>query len=145
MQTLLYKKNYSILIPILFLLIGISFWGGRHLFIADAVLSAPYVEFDDSMKLNNYKQIVDRPDFAYVYQFFKQIYQKHSFEKLKPQKSLIIPQIIHIMWLGKKLPEEYRPYVASWRKFHPNWTILFWTDNPINYDQGTKVVHTFDQ
>jgi mannosyltransferase OCH1-like enzyme len=145
MQSLLYKKNYSVLIPVLFLLIGISFWVGHHYFTTDGVLPAPYVEFNQSMKFNDFKQIADRSDFSYAYNFFKQIYEKNSFQKLQPQKALIIPQIIHIMWLGKKLPEEYRPYVISWRKFHPNWTILFWTDNPINYDQGTKVVHTFDQ
>lgn len=146
MQLLLYKKNYSVLIPILFLLIGASFWIRHQFIVSDPVFSAPiYVEFDDSMKLNHFKQMLERSDFAYVYKFFKQIYEENSFQKLQPQKALIIPQIIHIMWLGKKLPEEYQPYVASWRKFHPNWTILFWTDNPINYNQGNEVMYTFDQ
>jgi mannosyltransferase OCH1-like enzyme len=146
MQLLLAKKNYSVLIPVLFILIGIAFWVGHKYIVSDTPLPAPiHVDFDESMKLNDFKAMLDRSDFAYVYKFFKQVYQKNSFQSLQPQKSLIIPQIIHIMWLGKKLPEEYEPYVASWRKFHPSWTILFWTDNPINYDQGTQVVHTFDE
>lgn len=146
MQALIAKKNYSVLIPILFIVIGIAFWIGHNYVVPDTILPVPiHVDFDESMKLHDFKAMLDRSDFAYVYKFFKQVYQKNSFEHLQPQKGLIIPQIIHIMWLGKKLPEEYEPYVASWRKFHPSWTILFWTDNPINYDQGTHVVHTFDE
>ena len=48
------------------------------------------------------------------------------------------------MWLGGKLPQEFERYVESWYTHHPDWTILFWTDNEKNYDRGTKIVRSFD-
>lgn len=108
-------------------------------------LIANYVAFDDSMNLSQFPQILNRSDFVYVYNFFKAIYEQNSFDKQKPQETTRIPKIIHVMWLGGKLPEEFEPYVQSWAKFHPDWTILFWTDNNLNYDQGNEVAYNFDQ
>ena len=104
-----------------------------------------YVPFDESMLLNQYKTILDRPDFRYVYTFFKDIYEKHSFAQLKPEQVTRIPNILHIMWLGGKVPSEYDAYVASWRNYHPDWTVLFWTDTDLNYDQGTEVMYSFGE
>ncbi len=108
-------------------------------------LQGMYVPFDESMQLEHYASTMDRPDFSYVYNFFKDIYEKNSFDKVAPQSESRIPKIIHVMWLGGKLPEEYVRYVESWKKYHPKWTILFWTDSATNYNQAVEIVHTFDQ
>ncbi len=96
------------------------------------------------MQIARYSEVLTRADYKRVYDIFKQLYEQNSFDHLKPAQTARIPKIIHIMWLGGKLPREYESYVQSWRTFHPDWTILFWTDNQLNYDQGTKVVHAFD-
>jgi mannosyltransferase OCH1-like enzyme len=104
-----------------------------------------YIPFDNSMQLPSFSTILQRPDFAYVYDVFKTVYEKNSFANVVPSQQVRIPTIIHIMWLGGKLPQEYIKYVTSWSVFHPQWTILFWTDSSSNYDQGTEVVYTFDE
>lgn len=104
-----------------------------------------YIPFDISMQLDQFPTIINRPDFSYVYTTCKDLYEKNSFAKVTPSATTRIPKIIHVMWLGGKLPNEYTRYVASWPLYHPQWTILFWTDNALNYDQGTEVVYTFDE
>lgn len=113
---------------------------------AKAVMaSGIYIPFDTSMQLQQFPMVMHRPDFSYVYHAFKELYEKHSFAKVTPSPTTRIPKIIHIMWLGGKLPSEYSHYVASWKEYHPQWTILFWTDSPLNYDQGNEVITTFDE
>jgi inositol phosphorylceramide mannosyltransferase catalytic subunit len=44
------------------------------------------------------------------------------------QDSYRIPKILHFIWLGSPLPKADQEMIASWRKFHPSWTIYVWTD-----------------
>lgn len=109
------------------------------------VTSGVYIPFDISMQLDQFPSLAQRPDFSYVYNTCKELYEKNSFAKVIPSSTPRIPKIIHIMWLGGKLPTEYTRYVSSWSFYHPGWTILFWTDNKLNYDQGKEVVYSFDE
>ena len=107
-------------------------------------LQAQYVAFDESMLCDRYDELLQRSDFQYVYQCFKDLYEKNSFAHLQPQQTTRIPKILHLMWLGGKVPSEFDAYIASWKRYHPQWTVLFWTDNDANYDQGSEVVSSFD-
>lgn len=113
--------------------------------LAKAIAKGPYMPFDQSMQLAQFPAIMERRDFCYVYNFLKDLYEKNSFANVDPSAQVRIPKIIHIMWLGGKLPNEYREYVESWKKFHPDWITIFWTDNSLNYDQGKEVLYTFGQ
>ncbi len=113
--------------------------------VAKMVAAGVYIPFDVSMQLEQFPAVMNRPDFPYVYNTFKDLYEKNSFAKLAPSPMARIPKIIHIMWLGGKLPNEYTRYVTSWATYHPEWTILFWTDNALNYHQGKEVMYTFDE
>ena len=42
----------------------------------------------------------------------------------------MIPRIIHQIWLDNPLPDYLVPYMLSWRKLHPDWTHLLWTNVP---------------
>lgn len=45
----------------------------------------------------------------------------------------MIPKIIHYCWFGgNPLPEEYRKYLASWKKFCPDYEIKEWNEE--NFD-----------
>lgn len=52
-----------------------------------------------------------------------------------------IPKIIHQIWIGSPLPDKYIPLIESWRRYHPDWTVLLWNDadiealNLVNKDQ----------
>lgn len=43
----------------------------------------------------------------------------------------MIPKTIHQVWLGTKpIPEELIGYAGAWRKHHPEWDLILWTDRP---------------
>ncbi|MBS0654443.1 MAG: hypothetical protein JSR46_01580 [Verrucomicrobia bacterium] len=45
-------------------------------------------------------------------------------------KQVRIPHIIHFVWVGPKpFPEKSIENVASWKKYHPDWQLFFWTDS----------------
>lgn len=104
-----------------------------------------YIDFNSSMQVTSYPDLMKRGDVQYVLNVFRSLYDQNNFKKITPSSTPKIPFIIHIMWLGGRLPDEYRAYVQSWHTFHPQWTFIFWTDNEKNYEQGTIVAHSFEE
>jgi mannosyltransferase OCH1-like enzyme len=96
-----------------------------------------HVDFDISMQTAQYKDISSNSYNVMMLDFFRLLYNKHSPDVVRSRFDLKIPKIIHQIWLGSKLPAEYEQYRKSWLDNHPNWIFIFWTDNPINYNQGT--------
>lgn len=48
-----------------------------------------------------------------------------------------IPHIIHYCWFGgKPLPEEYKNYIETWRKYCPDFEIKEWNEINFNKDTG---------
>lgn len=44
-----------------------------------------------------------------------------------------IPKVIHYCWFGEKpLPEEYKNYIESWKKYMPDYQIIEWNEK--NFD-----------
>lgn len=53
----------------------------------------------------------------------------------------MIPKKIHYCWFGgKKLPEDVRKYIESWKKFCPDYEIIEWNENnfDVNENQYSK-------
>ena len=45
----------------------------------------------------------------------------------------MIPKVIHYCWFGRNpIPAEYQKYIASWKKFLPDYEIKEWNED--NYD-----------
>jgi len=42
-----------------------------------------------------------------------------------------IPHIIHQIWLGGNIPEQYKKYAETWKKHHPGWQYKLWTDDDV--------------
>jgi inositol phosphorylceramide mannosyltransferase catalytic subunit len=51
-------------------------------------------------------------------------WRRHSYTPDKKR----IPPIIHFIWLGSPLPLSCQQIIQSWKKYHPNWLIIVWTD-----------------
>lgn len=43
----------------------------------------------------------------------------------------LIPKIIHHIWLGSPLPEKCELLRETWKKYHPDWEFILWTDEDI--------------
>ena len=45
----------------------------------------------------------------------------------------MIPKVIHYCWFGgNPLPEEYKQYIESWKKYCPDYKIIEWNES--NFD-----------
>ncbi|HEV2916622.1 MAG TPA: glycosyltransferase [Candidatus Babeliales bacterium] len=68
-------------------------------------------------------------------------YTKYIIENCDYQQEPRIPKIIHQIWVGSPLPDTYIPFIESWKKHHPGWQYILWTDqmieelNLVNKDQ----------
>lgn len=82
--------------------------------------------FEESMLLekhNFYKSILMRT--------YKEVYENNNYEKTK-QENFIIPKIIHQIWIGSLVPKKYLVMMESWKKMHPDWTYILWTNKDID-------------
>lgn len=54
----------------------------------------------------------------------------------------MIPKIIHACWLGSaEMPQDQKQYVEGWRRLHPDWQIILWTDETFSkYYDGSPFV-----
>jgi hypothetical protein len=40
----------------------------------------------------------------------------------------MIPKVLHRIWVGGTMPDQYRQYGEAWEKLHPGWSFRLWTD-----------------
>ena len=107
------------------------------LFFVHLNAELPYIPFDDAMQKNAYpnvfqltSQIFDIDGYL-LYDFFKDLYEEHAYDSIEAE--LKIPKIIHQIWLGSPLPEEFRILQQSWIDYHLDrgWMYKLWTDEDV--------------
>lgn len=86
------------------------------------------VDFDTSMNLAAHPHRLDSPMERKFYETFKSMYEKNNLSKVTWSEKLLIPKIIHQIWLGSAFPDKYRAYQASWKKYNPDWEYRLWTE-----------------
>lgn len=104
----------------------------------------PYVDFD--IAINKTNPLFNRIIFhqkkpllklmlpiipSELYKLTKNLYKENFHYLYKPDKEPRIPKIIHQIWLGSPLPERYKKFISNWRKHHPDWEYILWTDKSI--------------
>jgi len=110
----------------------------------ESLAKSLYIDFDTSMQTKRYQNKINTQN-ERLFSFLKYRYEKNSFNKITPKQICKIPKVFHYIWLGKKLPQEYIPFLETWLKYHPDWTFVFWVDNPENYNLGKLCEnYTFD-
>lgn len=60
---------------------------------------------------------------------------------------MMIPRILHQIWVGGPVPHRFSDYMRSWTKHHPQWEYVLWTDrnlpelrNRSTYDRAHTIV-----
>jgi mannosyltransferase OCH1-like enzyme len=62
----------------------------------------------------------------------KELFYKNNLSKVQPQKDLIIPKIVHIIWVGPKTPPPiFKDCLESVKKYLPDWQCKVWMDEDI--------------
>ncbi|MCX5922354.1 MAG: glycosyltransferase [Candidatus Dependentiae bacterium] len=117
------------------------------IFLFLAPVSHASVDFDVSMQSAAYPNIVEQDYSTMMMNFFRGLYVKNNPDELKARgmTEKKIPNILHQIWLGGSFPEEYISLRKTWIDNHPDWTFVFWTDNPVNYVCGDVVARTFQE
>ena len=96
-------------------------------------------DFDSSMKISQYQATIasanNQAELGLSGQklmdFFRALYNKNKPSNCTPSTTLKIPKIIHQIWIGKSVPEEFNHYQFSWRAHHPDWEYRLWTQADI--------------
>ncbi len=67
----------------------------------------------------------------------------------KVKESLVhmtdIPHEIHLAWLGSVLPKEYQELLLTWKKHHPGWPLVLWTDATLDQIKNDKQLYLFSK
>lgn len=82
-------------------------------------------EFPDAVRIT--RQILGING-AELMGLFKELYEKNNPTTLIYQEQPKIPKIIHQVWLGSPLPEEFKEFMRSWVAQHPGWQYKLWDD-----------------
>jgi hypothetical protein len=47
-----------------------------------------------------------------------------------------VPRILHWVWVGGggDIPDKFHPMMESWRRLHPDWQTVIWTDDKITWE-----------
>ncbi len=90
-----------------------------------------YVDFDASMQFDAQKHYNFEGWNRDVYIICKQVYEKNNLAKVFFHKEPLIPKIIHQIWLGSPVPQEYYALQKTWLDNHPTWEYKLWTDKEV--------------
>jgi len=56
-------------------------------------------------------------------------------QKRKPQKNMNadteFPKIAHLSWKTDELPAHWQPSMDAWKRLHPDWRVILWTDETL--------------
>lgn len=97
-----------------------------------------HLNFDESMELSRFpdalrvtKRIVGIEG-ADLMGHYRMLYDLYNPTKLQPTAEPKIPKIIHQIWLGSPLPDEFKEFMQSWIEYHLNgWHYKLWTDEDV--------------
>lgn len=103
------------------------------------------IDFDASMHREQFESVIQKNMNKQLLDYFRMLHTKNDPDQYILPDIVKIPKIIHHIWLGQKMPEEYIHYRASWIKNHSDWAFIFWADSPVNFDQGTVIISSFDE
>lgn len=139
--------TWFVMVVAALLMVGsIGWWWRLHNPVCEApVCPVMTMSFDESMEINNHTVALSQQSSKELFNLFKRLYERNRLDKVQPAKQVKIPRIIHVIWLGGKLPSDYEGFYTSWVTHHPDWVHLFWTDSKENYVRGAQVLHSFDE
>jgi len=108
-----------------------------------AGLSDLKIDFHESMSSHG----AHDPKFAAkdsYWQLAENLYNINIINNLNYREKPKIPTIVHHIWLGSDLPDYAVEFRKTWIKHHPDWTFVYWTDQP-SKKFGDVILNNFDE
>ncbi len=103
-----------------------------------------YVDFDVSMRSSEYAHMLKQSNNQLIYRFFKSTYEKKRRAVRTGEYRQHIPTILHHVWFGERLSDEFKQLRQTWIDAHPNWTFILWTDDACN-DVDATTIRSFQE
>lgn len=107
----------------------------RRLYLFDAVHEEWKAALLHGFTQEAYNRMYIMPNAIYFdkprLDFCEQLYAKNNLTKVMPQATPKIPKIIHQVWVGGPVPEKYKNFQKTWKKYNPDWVYKLWTDEDI--------------
>ena len=67
-------------------------------------------------------------------------------DNLKLSDKMIIPKVIHYCWFGKNpIPDKYRQWMESWKRFCPDYEIVEWNENNYDISKNPYMLQAYEQ
>lgn len=84
------------------------------------------------------------PKFMKDIPILEKLYDNYIVHNFQCDSEPRIPKIIHQMWFSGEVPEKYRVWQQSWKKYHPDWEYILWTKEKID-EFGLVYKEKFDK
>ncbi len=76
------------------------------------------------------------------------LFSKENYENYRKNftyhKEPLIPKIIHQIWIGSPLPQHCKMFQETWKKLHPDWKYVLWSDQDIR-NLGLKNMNLYNK
>lgn len=72
----------------------------------------------DQLEQNNIRQLTS-------------LYERYQGSIMPNSNVYLIPKLIHFINFGGQLSDEAEEMIATWRNFHPTWTVKVWTEHDV--------------
>lgn len=116
------------------------------LVLVQSACAIQLIDFDVAMQTECYADIIERGQNKQLLTFFKYLYQRQQIElsRQPAASTLRIPKIMHHIWFGKPLCNEFKRLRQTWLDCHVDWVAILWTDRMEN-DPDAVVVRSFEE
>jgi len=99
-----------------------------------------HIDFDVSMQADQFQQSIQAHNTHQqvgmsgpkLMDFFKNLYDKNAPSRLTIQTQPRVPKILHQIWIGKAVPQEFEQFQETWQELHPDWEYKLWTQHDID-------------
>lgn len=82
---------------------------------------------------------------CYIEVFLEEEMIKVSEKELRGSSIEQIPKIIHYCWFGKKeMPNVYKQYMETWKKYCPDYEIIRWDESNYDYTKTEYTKNAYD-
>lgn len=101
------------------------------------------VDFDTSSGLDGFTGFLLPAASVNDVGFLRDLYNKNRLDVTPAEDTEKIPKIIHQVWIGEnEIPNLYQKYRSNWKKYHPEWEFVLWTDKEVDgFDFDTKDIY----
>lgn len=101
---------------------------------------------DTSKQLEYLKTLLVKDKRLKIEDDLKEMILDNALKVNKPNKNnkIFIPKIIHMIWIGSNISQEYLNNIYSFKKLNPDWEVRFWSDKQIKKEKfvNQKIIDT---